>query len=165
MKNWIALSFLGVLFFAGCNGDDGITYPAPEWEENVAFVAADGTPDAQIDLFVAANNMDTVVTESGLVYVILEPGSSERPSANSRIVAWYKGYTVDGTIFDQSGSTPFTSSLTNLIQGWQEGIPLLGKGGKMWMLLKPELAYGDRPPSSDITTTSVLVFEIELADF
>lgn len=138
-------------------------YDPPVWQDSVSFVSnIDTTPEAQIDLFVAANNLSATTTSSGLVYVILEEGAEEKPNIDSGVIAWYKGYTVDGEVFDQSRNTPFASQLSLLIRGWQEAIPLLGKDGKMWMLLPPSLAYGNDPPSNG---NRVLVFEVELADF
>ena len=169
MRNWISLLLIGTLAFASCNSDDdlaGITFEQPVWNDNVEFVSTTNTPTVQIDRFVAANNMDTVLTASGLVYVILDPGEAEKQSGSSEVVAWYKGYLTDGVIFDQSTTSPLFSQLSGLIPGWREGMPLLGRGGKMWMLVRPSLGYGNQPPTgTPITSNSVMVFEIEMVDF
>ncbi|MFN9955636.1 MAG: FKBP-type peptidyl-prolyl cis-trans isomerase, partial [bacterium] len=72
---------------------------------------------------------------------------------------------LDGTIFDQTtGNQTATFPLANLIPGWQEGIPLLQKGGKGTFLLPSALGYGPNPVGP-IPANSVLIFEIELIDF
>ncbi len=77
----------------------------------------------------------------------------------------YKGYLTDGTVFDQTtGSLSATFSLSGLIEGWQEGIPLLKKGGKGTFFLPSALGYGPSGAGS-IPPNTVLIFEIELLDF
>lgn len=173
MRNWILLFLVGMLAFASCNSDDDVvmvaTYDQPVWQENVQFEGKTNTPSVQINRFVAANNIDTTMTASGLVYSILDPGGAEKPTLDSVIVAWYKGYTADGVVFDQTSTQPFNRSLQGVIAGWQEGIPLLGRGGKMWMLVRPTLAYGNNLSPSlvnrGVTSNDVLIFEVELLDF
>lgn len=161
-----------MLTLASCNSDDDVVptfiYEGPDWEENVVFIDATNTPTVQINRFVAANNMDTVMTASGLVYAIQNPGETEKPTATSTVQTWYKGYLTDGRVFDQTFTAPAEFSLDGaLIQGWKEGIPKIGKGGRMWLLVRPSLGYGNSPPASSpiITDNTVLVFEIELEDF
>ena len=59
---------------------------------------------------------------------------------------------------------PFTASLSALIRGWQEVIPLMPVGS-IWRLWIPShLAYGDRGAGGDIPGGATLEFEIELLD-
>ena len=165
MRILISLLLVGMLGIVGCDDDDVaevVTYDPPIFLENVEFVATTNTPTVQINRFVAANNMDTVMTSSSLVYEVLDAGGSEKPNSESQITAWFKGYTTDGVIFDQSASFPLTSELSGLFACWREGVPKLGRGGKMWMLARPSLASNNNAPSNG---SRVLVFEIELIDF
>jgi len=164
MRIWLLLIVAGLLGLAGCDDDDTplITYDPPVYLENVESVSKTNTPEVQINRFVAANNMDTVMTSSGLVYQILEQGGAEKPTSDSEITAWFRGYTVDGVIFDQSATTPLISDLNRLFKAWREGVPKLGKGGKIWLLARPSLASENNAPSNGM---QVLVFEIELIDF
>jgi len=168
MKKWMLVLFAGMFGLTACpsSDDNAPVYESPVWQENIEIVASKDTSiSAQIDLFVAANSMDTVVSESGLVYVIQEPGGQIMPTGDDEVVVWYRGYTVDGIIFDQTVSSPVIFQLDQLISGLQEGIGLIGKGGKIWMLVPPSLGYGDDPPSSlSITDSTVLIFETQLAD-
>ncbi len=171
----LTLLLMVAVSFAACDKDDGpavVTpdYPPPVFRDDVNFVNATNLPAVQIDRFVEANGMDTVQTASGLVYQIDEPGGSDKPTVNSEVVVYYRGYLVNGSVFDQSPSgfplgTQRVITPNGLIQAWKEGIPKLGRGGKMWMLARPSLAYGSNPPRGIITAETVLVFEIELIDF
>jgi len=164
---WIVLS-CSLLVVGACGDDDNFCveteYDDPAWLENVSFVGTTNLPEVQIERYVAANTLDTNRTSSGLVYSILDEGSSEKPSLSSTVVAWYKGYLTDGTIFDQSVTCrgPLNLPLEDLIPAWQEGIPKIGRGGKMVLLARPSIAYENGSPSNG---SRVLVFEIELLDF
>ena len=150
MRRLLVLAVFGLLLSA-CGGSD----------EPLA------SPGEQIQLYINANNItDEQTTSTGLVYLIEEPGSPERPSLDDEITIFYEGYLTDGTGFDRTDGSPRTFPLRALIQGWQEGIPLIGKGGKIKLLVPPELGYGNNPPrGTPIQPESVLVFDIELVDF
>jgi FKBP-type peptidyl-prolyl cis-trans isomerase len=49
-----------------------------------------------------------------------------------------------------------------VIEGWQEGIPLLSEGASAIMILPPTIAYGSNSPSAIIPPNSTLVFEVTL---
>ncbi len=73
----------------------------------------------------------------------------------------YVGTRRDGTIFDQNEDIIFR--LSDVIKGWAEGIKLIGKGGKIKLILHPDLAYEDKNLGK-ITPNSVLIFNIVLKD-
>ena len=103
-------------------------------------------------------------TSSGLHYIIVEPGNSERPASNSTIDFIYTGRFLNDQIFDTSEGLVVTYPLNGLIEGFKEGIPLIGKGGKIKLLVPSHLGYGDNPPQG-IPSNAVLVFDVELVDF
>ena len=119
----------------------------------------------KIEDYLAENNLVAEHTASGLYYIITEPGSGGHPNLNSTVKVKYKGYLRSGRVFDETtGSQTATFPLTNLIAGWQEGIPLLQRGGKGTFFLPSDLGYGSQAVG-DIPANSVLIFEIELVDF
>jgi FKBP-type peptidyl-prolyl cis-trans isomerase FkpA len=83
------------------------------------------------------------------------------PNINSLVTVAYKGTLTDGTIFDQSSSSGATFPLSNVIQGWQEGIPLFSEGGSGILLIPSALGYGSQPVGN-IPENSVLIFEVTL---
>jgi len=118
-----------------------------------------------IEKYLSDNNLTAQNSASGLHYIITEPGSGGHPSAQSTVTVKYKGYLTDGTVFDQTTGTSTASfPLANLIPAWQEGIPLLQKGGKGTFFCPSYLGYGTNG-SGPIPPNSVLIFEIELVNF
>lgn len=117
----------------------------------------------RIEEYVAENNLDAQVDPSGLYYVINEEGTGERPGSSSEVEVKYKGYLLDGTVFDQTqdGKTA-VFDLGGLIPGWRIAIPLLKEGGKGTFIHPSTLAYGPWGAGPLIGPNEVLVFEIEL---
>jgi len=114
--------------------------------------------------YIAENQIDAIRHESGMYYLITKEGTGDSPNINSIIQVNYKGYLCDGTVFDETSGTPYSSPLYKLILGWQIGIPMLTKGGEGTFFIPSELAYGNRV-AGIIPANSVLIFEIELVDF
>ena len=116
-----------------------------------------------IQEYIADNNLDAVATGSGLYYVIETTGNGVFPDLSSVVTVAYTGKLTDGIIFDQSSSAGISFPLTNVIQGWQEGIPLFSEGGRGKLLIPSALGYGNNAIGS-IPANSVLIFDIELLD-
>ena len=105
------------------------------------------------------------VTESGLQYKIVEPGSDVRATdAKDTVTVFYKGTLLDGTVFDQTAENdPATFQLNHVIQGWTEGLQLVGEGGKIQLFIPAELAYGIRG-NQGIEPNSALIFDVEVLE-
>lgn len=116
--------------------------------------------------YLAKNHLQADSTDSGLYYIIHKPGSTNHPSKSSYISINYKGYYTDSTVFETSYShgTPASFKLSSMIKGWQQGIPLIGVGGKITLFLPSALGYGSEPYGS-VPANSVLIFDVELVDF
>ena len=116
--------------------------------------------------FLAENKKKDGVIESptGLQYKVIKEGDGEKPVANSNVTVHYKGALVDGTVFDSSyeRGQPATLSLTQVIKGWQEALPMMKTGSKWQIYVPSTLAYGDRGASQLIGPASTLIFDIEL---
>ncbi|EOR95118.1 FKBP-type peptidyl-prolyl cis-trans isomerase [Arcticibacter svalbardensis MN12-7] len=120
------------------------------------------TDEKLINEFVAANKIENVKrTDDGLYYVIIEPGTgSVVYNANTAVNVKYSGRLLNGAVFD-SNTTGTTLTLGGLIYGWQLGIPLIQKGGKIRLLIPSYLGYGQNAIGS-IPANSVLDFDVEL---
>ena len=115
--------------------------------------------------YLAANELDAIRLSSGLYYKIQNVGNGMYPSLNSYVTVRYKGWLLDGTVFDQtSGGGTFSSYLYGVIEGWQVGVRLIRPGGKITLYIPSGMAYGKKATTS-IPANSVLVFDIELVSF
>ncbi len=103
-------------------------------------------------------------TQSGLQYEVITKAEGKQAKASDTVTVHYKGTLLNGNEFDSSykRNEPATFPLSNVIQGWQEGIPLMKVGEKFKFYIPSNLAYGAQSPSPDIPANSVLVFEVEL---
>lgn len=122
--------------------------------------------DRQLILdYLAENNLTAIEDDSGLFYIHLVEGTGAHPTATSTITIKYKGYFLDGNVFDKTGDNQSaTFFLPNLIEGWQIGIPLMKKGGKTQFFIPSRLGYGSRE-SGSVPANSVLIFDIDLLEF
>lgn len=120
------------------------------------------TEDLQISSYASANGIDVVKHGTGMYYQILDPGTGVTPTANSTVTATYVGKLLNGAIFDsQTASFP----LSGVIEGWQIGIPLIKKGGKIKLIIPSSYAYGCNGSSgANIPPNAVLFFDISLID-
>ncbi len=110
--------------------------------------------------YISDNGLSAVEYQTtGLFYVIEKPGGSAHPSAYSDVTVNYVGHLVDGTQFDAADTISF--NLGQTIVGWQIGIPLIGEGGRIKLLIPSGYAYGARETGS-IPKNSVLIFDVDL---
>ena len=125
-----------------------------------------GTDNDLIKMYLLENNLNALEFESGLHVVIINQGGEEKPSLLNEVEVHYEGRYLDGEKFDSSydAGNPVKFPLSVLIAGWQEGIPMFGRGGEGTLLVPSHLGYGSNPPNG-IRKDAVLVFDIELLDF
>lgn len=102
-------------------------------------------------------------TESGLQYIIVEPGSDVKPGPEDTVTVRYKGTTVDGVVFDEVApdAEPISFPLNQVVKGWTEGLQLIGEGGKIELFIPSHLGYGEQGNSA-IEPNSALIFTVEL---
>ena len=117
--------------------------------------------EEQITDYLAANDLVATKTASGLYYIIENQGDGAKPTATSNVTVAYKGYFLNGTVFDQSNADGISFGLNQVISGWTEGIPLFNEGGNGVLLIPSHLGYGSFN-SNGIPGGSVLVFDVNL---
>lgn len=105
-------------------------------------------------------------TSTGLGYIIQEKGSGPSPQAGQTVRVQYVGTLMDGTVFDNSFERgepiSFPLGVGRVIPGWDEGIALLGEGGKGYLFIPHQLGYGEAGSPPAIPGNSELVFYVEL---
>lgn len=116
--------------------------------------------EADIIKYIADNNLTAKKSNSGLYYVIKNEGSGTKPTSSSDVTVAYKGYFLDGKVFDQR-SDGLKFNLQGVIKGWTEGITYFKEGGEGILLIPSKLGYGSKDRSG-IPGGSVLIFDIKL---
>jgi FKBP-type peptidyl-prolyl cis-trans isomerase len=100
----------------------------------------------------------------GLKIWDVQTGSGTAVTSGSTVEVYYTGWLAsNGTEFDsnRTGSSPATFQLSNLIEGWQEGLVGMQAGGIRRLFVPAALGYGSSG-SGSIPSNADLVFEIKL---
>lgn len=115
--------------------------------------------------FLTLNNINAQKLEpTGIYYQILTSGTGTiTPTSTSKVTVKYKGRFLNGNVFDDSKQDSVVFTLGGTIAGWQLGIPLIKKGGKMRLIISSGYGYqqyglGPIPPNANLD------FDIELVD-
>lgn len=116
--------------------------------------------EPQILTYTASDSIPAAKHSSGIYYEIINPGSGAAPSQNSNVTVTYIGKLLNGTVFDKSTS-PVSFNLADVIEGWQIGIPLIKKGGRIKLFIPSAYGYGCNG-SGSIPPNSVLFFDVSL---
>ena len=114
-------------------------------------------------------------TSSGIILQTLQEGKGGSPASGDDVLAHYilmnsLGDTLQSSFeMVEKYKQPLNAfSLAGVVPGWQEGMPLMKKGGKYKLYLPFQLAYGEsgmfnpNTNSYDIQPYESLVFYIEL---
>jgi len=126
-----------------------------------------------------ADNLPTVTTNQGEAPTIGAPsgpapaelvkkdilaGNGAEAQASSTITFHYTLMTwSNGALIESSWNSgaPATFPMSNLIVGWQQGIPGMKVGGRRLLVIPPEIGYGAQG-SGPIGPNETLVFVIDL---
>lgn len=149
----IAILTAGISFLAfSClkSNDKSCQAMAPETEE------------PSMKSYCTANNITYSKLSNSLYYQVIDSGSGNAPDLKSTIKVTYIGKLLNGTAFD-SATSPIQLSMASLIEGWQTGLPLIKKGGRIKLVIPSYLGYGCSE-NAGIPANSVLYFDIKLAD-
>ena len=115
-----------------------------------------------------ATGLDTLATNSGLRYIVFEPGEGSLIKDKSIVTAHYSAYLPDGKLVDSSVKRespiryPVGAGL--IIKGWEEASLLMRNGSRFQLLVPANLAYGNEGEPPLIPANSDLVFDIEILE-
>lgn len=111
-------------------------------------------------------------TRTGLFYRVLNPGEGDLLQWGDYVNAHYKGYFLDGELFDDSRrrrDEPMQFYIGNMIPGWNQGLQLIAPGGRIELLVPSALAYGEKglPDAKGgllVPADTPLRFEVEVLE-
>lgn len=147
---YILTSLLALTLFISCNSDR---------EPLKTDYTAEN--EKEITDYIAKNKLTAIKSDSGLYYIINEPGTGAAPTATSNVTVAYTGYYTNGKVFDQSKPEGISFGLNQVIKGWTEGIPYFKTGGSGSLLIPSHLGYGSYNYNG-IPGGSVLIFDVKL---
>jgi FKBP-type peptidyl-prolyl cis-trans isomerase FkpA len=129
---------------------------------NIDSTAQATAEEVLVQQLIKENKTDATQSHESVYYKILKEGTGNQVKVTDTVTVFYKGYLLDGSVFDQTKDRPATFPLNRLIRGWQIGVPLLKVGGKIKILIPSGIAYGIRTRAAKIPPNSMLVFEVEV---
>jgi len=144
-----------VIFLHSCNKEDTPEVSLPVEPQDYTM-----QNEAEIIAYLEENNLVAQKSETGLYYIIENQGGGLQATSSSNVTVSYKGYLLDGYVFDEN-LEGFTTDLDTLISGFSEGVSYLNEGGNGVFLIPAHLGFGSYYYNS-IPGGSVIIFEIEL---
>ena len=152
----ILISFCAVMFSCTKPAADSCNYTA-------STIVVPTSEMTNLQAWVAANKPAAILHPGGFYYEIPAAGTGTvTPQICSDVRVKYTGFLTTGFKFDEE-LTGITFRLGQLIVGWQRGLPLIKKGGTIYLYLPPSLGYGNTAVGS-IPANSILIFSVELVD-
>lgn len=157
MNNSLLVACLLIVSFSRCSKNETGCMPVkPETEE------------PKIIAYAIRDSMHVSKHSSGIYYEIIDSGSGLTPTINSKLSVTYTGKLLNGTKFDEH-TNPVSTKLSGVIEGWQIGLPLIKKGGRIELIIPSAYAYGCNPTKVAngnviIPGNSVLYYDVNLID-
>jgi len=105
-----------------------------------------------------AGNPPTVLTKKDIIV-----GKGKAAVSSSTVTAQYvlMSWKTGKVLQSSWSSSPFTSPLSGVIAGWQQGIPGMKVGGRRLLVIPPALAYG-AAGGGPVGPNETLVFVVDL---
>ncbi len=121
---------------------------------------------AKADAFLEENRGKTgiVVLPSGVQYRIIEEGNGSRPGLEDKVSVHYRSNKIDDIELDSSFArgVPQEFVVNEVLQGWQEVLPLMKVGSTWQIFVPPELAFGQRGNPPAVGPNEALIFDLKL---
>ncbi|HUQ66046.1 MAG TPA: FKBP-type peptidyl-prolyl cis-trans isomerase [Flavitalea sp.] len=131
------------------------------------------TEIAEIQKYLADNNIKAEKTAKGVFVVIDKKGEAPFADSGKAVKVSYEGKTFKGVVFDSNRDSAFGHpqpysfivGQRGAIEGWDDGMRLFGKGGKGKLYVPSMLAYGPQaPPGAKFKPFENLMFDVEVLD-
>ena len=155
-----ALAAVAALVLTACGGgSDATTSPTPDGALPTVTGGFGEVPEITVPDTDPPADLQTVV---------LEEGDGPEVVAEQLLVVDYAGVTWDGgesfdSSFDRGQPAAFPIGVGAVIPGWDSGLVGQTIGSRVLLVIPPDLAYGDNPPTgSPITAGATLVFVVDI---
>lgn len=139
--------------------------------------------EARIKNYISENNLKLTTSPSGLLYIISNPGTGPKPEMGDTVMTSYTGKFTNkksngkDNIFDTSVAEKAREAGTfrplqqygprplvvgEMVAGMNEGLMMLGKGGKATLIIPSKLGWGENGARPVIGPYAPVVFELEV---
>lgn len=135
--------------------EDSIKANSPEAKQNLE------EGQAYIDKMVAEGY---TLAPSGIAYKIDNPGTEPKVVESDLVMVQYDGKNIKGETFDTNKDNVRPMRANGFVPGFKEALSMLGKGGKMTVVIPASQAYGTDGAGEKIGPNQALVFDIEVLD-
>jgi FKBP-type peptidyl-prolyl cis-trans isomerase FkpA len=152
MKKYLFILSVLVMGLASCIKNNSTPLPVVD-----PAVQAKADDEAIVAYLAAHASITATKDASGLYYQVLAPGTGAAITASSALVVSYVGKDIKDVQFEANDNASYT--LSQLIPGWQIGLPKIKNGGKILLIIPSGLAYGPYV-NGKIPANSVVIFTI-----
>ncbi|WP_433011155.1 peptidylprolyl isomerase [Treponema pectinovorum] len=114
---------------------------------------------------VEKNFKDFAVDSNGIYWKTTKEGNGAKIGGRKNVACEYKGYLVDGRVFDQSagrGPLEFVTAGGQMIPGFDIMVQDMKLGEKRTVVIPSDLAYGDQGYPGVIPGGAYIAFDIEV---
>ena len=162
----VAALCVATLALAGCGQEQAANTGTggENGQQQASATQADMSPEGNKKFLDDNSKKDGVtVTPSGLQYRVIKAGTGKSPTVNDQVTVTYKGWLIDGTVFDQTDPGQTATFPTGaLIPGWVEALQLMKEGDEWEIVIPSELGYGEAGAGGVIPPNQTLVFDMAL---
>ncbi len=119
--------------------------------------------------------IEVMMLESGVLVEVYHNGYGAIPKpsvdpvteSSSAVRVRYKGWLVDGTLFDENDDATF--ALSGVVKGWQDALSQMRQGSHWRIYIPSHRGYGadgikDWQDNFNVPPYSVMIFDIDLID-
>ncbi len=109
---------------------------------------------------------DAIITESGLMYRVIEATDNRQPSIDDSVEIHQRILLTDGKVIADTYKTNSSEkfSVEEAIDGLTEGLQVMPLGSRYEFVIPADLAWGKKGNRSSIGPNAVLVIDIRLID-
>ncbi len=155
------------------NGDEAKAFTATQADFNrretaaVEKVKAAKAKIFQVQIETIEKNYPELVKDeaTGIYYKTTAEGSGDKIGKRKNVSTEYKGYFINGEVFDQSkgrGPLDFTTGAGQMIPGFDVMVQDMKVGEKRSFILPPDYAYGEQGAGGVIPGNTYIGFDVEV---
>ena len=144
---------------------DVIPFEEFERDREAARIAGEREEDQLLNEYLQKNKIDIEPTISGLYFIETEKGTGPALIPGKMVAIHYEGSFLNGQVFDSSYGRreplKFRLGAMQVIQGLEEGVAKMRKGGRATLIVPSALAYSDQQVGP-VPPFATLIFEVWL---